>query len=155
MNGAAFASIGTPVATLVTDTSCPSGKTCVYRVFALTADNQPSLAASNSDLTTIVALAPIVAGGDVKFADIEQIRTLVNAVRGAAGSSALSWTSILPAGVAPPAAGAMILESHVTSLRSAMNAALVSHGLPTPAYEDAVLTLIRARHLQQLQERSQ
>ena len=35
------------------------------------------------------------------------------------------------------------------------NAALVSHGLPTPAYEDAVLTLIRARHLQQLQERSQ
>ena len=49
----------------------------------------------------------------------------------------------------------MILESHITSLRSAMNTALASHGLPTPAYEDPVLTLIRARHLQELQERSQ
>jgi hypothetical protein len=155
LNGLAFGSIGTPTATSLTDTTCPSGKTCVYRVFALTAENQASTAPSNSDLTTIITLATITPGNQVNFSDIEQIRTLVNAIRAARGSSALTWTSILPAGVSPPAVGAMILGSHITSLRTAMDAALASHGVPTPAYEDPVLTLIRARHLQQLQERSQ
>jgi hypothetical protein len=81
----------------------------------------------------------------VQAMHVMELRTAVNAVRGAAGLGASNWTNaLLP--------NAWIHAIDVTELRSALNEALVTLGLAPPNYIDAELAgaTIKAAHFEQL-----
>jgi len=78
---------------------------------------------------------------------VTELRTAVNALRGAAGLGAASFTDAsLP--------GIPIKALHITQLRAALDAARIALGLPAITYADSALTAgvtpVKAVHLQQL-----
>jgi hypothetical protein len=152
-NGGGFPVIATTSTTSYVDATCGAGSACVYRVVAVASHGMPS-APSNTDLALLMGYTPISVGSVVAYAHVEEIRTAINAIRNAAGLTALSWADFLP-GSPPPMVNGVIRRIHLLALRDRMDEAIATHGLPTPAYEDATPTLIRFRHMQQLRERTQ
>jgi len=156
MAGVAFTGVHTTTGTSWTDTTCPSGATCVYRVRANASGYSSD--PSNEDLMTRIAFTSLTANnGSIKVAHLTELLAAVNALRAVAGSSVLTWPQILPSGVPAPAAGGLLENDHVLALRTRMDQALTSLGFGTAAYTDASLTntLVKAIHIEQLRARTQ
>ena len=80
----------------------------------------------------------------------------MNCVRAASGLGALSWGNLFAAGT-EPAAGHLILATHITTLRAKMDEALTALTLPTAGYTDPTLNStvpIRAVHVTELRDRT-
>lgn len=152
MQGVSYVYAGETTSTSLPD-ACASGSTCVYQVIAVSAANQSS-APSNKDLVTIVDFSPLTA---VRASDFNAILAAVNLVRAANNDGGLTWTMILPAGVPAPAASVRVDARHVTALRTAMDNACSVLGVAPAPYEDPnpAGMLIRRKHLEDLQQRSQ
>jgi hypothetical protein len=113
---------------------------------------------SNPDIATTMSFTPVVSGGVINRTHINELLTAVNLVRAANGSPPVTWSAILPGGVAePPAAGQAttgVYAAHITSLRAQMDAALAALGIALTPYTDPqTLTFIKAVHFTDLQAR--
>jgi hypothetical protein len=79
----------------------------------------------------------------VNFDHFEQIRTAINAIRGAQNSPALTWRQMLeaagfPNGIPVPDHNAGIYAAHILALRTAIDAALAAVQVPTSGYTDSL-----------------
>lgn len=133
--------------------------TYAYRVRAVDAQGNYSNFSNVDIATTIVFTDDPLSAGTLILADhMIELRQAVNAVRAAAGLSAVSWTNNTP----PTLVGVEVKAAHINELRSNLDAALGLFGLPTGSYTDSstppAVTLpantpIRAVHWQQLRDR--
>lgn len=146
-NNGAFVQIATPTTTSYVDSGLSAGVTYVYRVRATGSGG--TSAYSNVDHATTIVFAddPLVPGVTViRAVHLTQLRQAVNAVRAAAGLSAVSWTDSSPTGV-------VIKAVHIEELRNALTPALTALG-KTALYTDALLTpgatVVKAVHFQEL-----
>lgn len=159
--GGEFAAIGetSGTATSYTDNSVSVGTTYVYRVLAHDAAHSSESAASNRDLATTMTFTAISAGMRPDDSHFAELLTALNALNAANGWAAVTWTSILPAGVSVPGGSGPIRSEHVATLRARMNAALSALGVAvTSDPDDPVtggVTRIRAAHLTTLQQKVQ
>lgn len=154
MGGGGFTVIGTSPTTSYIDTGCMAGMTCVYRVRAVSGGAASSY--SNPDHATTMQFLP-VAGQPVALAQFQQLLDAVNAIRGAVGAGALTWSAILPANVPAPASGGPVRAVYVQALRDQMSAALQALAIPAGTYSGQVVagqTKFEAAHLAELQERA-
>ncbi|HYI34751.1 MAG TPA: hypothetical protein VEX88_14920 [Glaciibacter sp.] len=151
-NAGPWAPIAITTAPSYVDPSCGTGAACAYRVRAITSGGAQSNP-SNHDLATLITFTPVNVPSLVGYAHYEEVRAAVNAIRAAAGLTALSWEQIVP-GNAPTAAG-LIKGAHVLAMRGRMDEALQAHQIALSPYEDAVLTVFRFRHIEQLREKTQ
>lgn len=141
-----------------TDTSAASGTAHLYRVRAQYASGAVS-DYSNSDLATTVAFSddPLIgasnSGGSpastIRAVHLTEARQAVDAVRALAGLGGATWKSD-PA----PQVNGKILADHFIELRTHLNPALQSLGLPTVANDTslAVNQPVRAIHLQAVRD---
>lgn len=139
--------------------SVSPGTAVAFRVRAVSTDNLKS-AYSNVIVAVPMTLTSITAGGSVKAAPLNELLTAVNAVRavGPGSLGALSWSNILPAGVAAPATGVPMQAAHISALRTAMDAALSNIGVIPQSYTDPGLppeTTPRLVHITELRKRVQ
>lgn len=154
-----FALAGVATASPWFDNGRTTGAAYVYRLRALDANDGSASGFSNHDLATLMTFDSIVAGVTlVDDSHLAGLLTALNALRAANGDGALTWTGILPAGVAAPAPGILIQRAHFDTLRQRFTNALDALGIPSPGYTDPALppdTLIRAIHVTELQQRAQ
>ena len=151
--GSGFLPVLNVYGTSVTNSSLPGNTSYVYRVRAVSPSGAVSSPPSTIDLATTMTFAPLVAGETaVALAHFEELLGAVNAVRGANGSPATSWSAILRPGVPVPAVGVSVYGSHLESLRSAMNAARTTLGLGALTYTDPSLpgVLLKVQHLTEI-----
>lgn len=139
--------------------SVSPGTAVAFRVRAVSTDNLKS-AYSNVIVAVPMTLTSITAGGSVKAAPLNELLAAVNAVRliGPGSLGALSWSNILPAGVAAPATGVPMQAAHISALRTAMDAALSNIGVIPQSYTDPGLppeTTPRLVHITELRKRVQ
>jgi YD repeat-containing protein len=155
-NAGVWQVIGTPSTAFYTDAGCGAGNACIYRVRAVTSSGQQS-APGNAEIATLVAFTSVVEGQTVvSVAHFNQLLTAVNAIRAAAGWSAVSWSSLLATSVPPPEMYGPVYDDHIKALRTSMDEALLAHGIAIVGYADSLIqpTRIKAIHILQLQERT-
>lgn len=134
------------------------GKTYVYRVRAVDANNGSISGFSSSDLATVMSYAAIIPLTIIDDAYFHELLGALNALRAANGDAALTWTGILPAGVPAPAWNVLVLHEHLQALRPRFTAALQVFGIASAPYTNPDLVaepLIRAVHVTELQQRAQ
>jgi flagellar hook assembly protein FlgD len=128
-----------------------AGSAYVYQVYATDANGQLLGTPSAGALVVTSPFAEAVSiGTPVRAAHINELRTLVNRARRAAGLADATWT--FPA----RAAGNPVEREDVTDLRTALDAALQNIGLAPPAYTDPALTagtIVRKVHVNELRTR--
>ncbi|MGZ7031094.1 MAG: Ig-like domain repeat protein, partial [Thermoanaerobaculia bacterium] len=141
MNGAygMVASTASQTATSVADSlNIQPNTTYLYTDLAQSAAG-PSDFSPIDAATTIVFTDPSLAGAGLKALHITQLQTAVNAMRAAAGLSAVTFTD-----VTQPANRA-IRASNIVDLRTALDAARLQIGLTTLTYTDGTLTPLSTR----------
>jgi YD repeat-containing protein len=154
-SGATWDSIVTVgLTTSYIDNAVQAGKTYAYRVKAKSATN--ASAYSNADVATTVTYTAAVVGQVVTANAAESTLTAVNLVRAAAGWPAMAWQSMLPSGDPLPLPGAALTARHIMACRARMNEALQALGATVTYYADPDVTLglVRAAHINELQQRS-
>jgi YD repeat-containing protein len=131
-SGGGFLPAGSPAGTSLSDASLAADTTYIYRVRSADATGESVSPYSNYDLATTTAMNSL---STIAFVDLDQIRLLVNRIRGAAGLGALSWTDIMSGYTTPvPRIGEFVYANHILVLRTRMNEALGAAGVATPAY---------------------
>jgi YD repeat-containing protein len=142
-------------------TGFSSGAARAYRVRAISGnpENLPS-GYSNVVVAVVMSFTQITGGAAAPAAPLNELLTAINAVRaiGPGGLGALTWSGILPAGVAAPAQLVTIQAAHINALRTAMDAALSSVGVIPRSYTDPGLppdTPSRSVHITELRSRVQ
>jgi hypothetical protein len=149
----AFAQIQDVVSTSAVDGNVAQGAAYVYRVRA--ANGSGASGYSNYDLETVSAFVA-QGGAPIRYNDVQQLLSALNAMRAAAGLSAVGWPDILPFGVVAPSTNVIVGAIHLTSLRSAMDSVrqtLNLTSLPSPPITSGAA--IRAADLQNVQSRAQ
>ena len=148
-----FTTLTSTAGTSFVDNTVSSSTVYIYRVRGV--DSQGNYSDFNTDVASTYTFTdnPLVAGTTVvKAQHITELRTVVNAVRTAAGLSSVSWTDSSLAGV-------NIKAVHINELRSNLDAALSVFGVSTSSYTDSVLTpgatIVKAIHAQELRSRVQ
>jgi YD repeat-containing protein len=121
-NGAALATISTPVTRSYTDIAVAAGQAYVYRVVAM--KTGVASAPSAPDLATTVILSddPLLTIQEIRAQHLLQLRTAVSVVRSAAGLSAATFTDA-------SLAGKEMKAVHFNELRSALEEARILLGL--------------------------
>jgi YD repeat-containing protein len=143
------------------DAGLNAGATYVYHVHAVDAFEGSASGDTANDLATTMTFSAIQQNvTTITFDQFDAVLRAVNAVRAAAGWSAVTWSSIMPMTNPPtpvPARGGMIFAAHVIALRNSMDDALRGVQVGVGSYTDslATLTRIRAVHISELQERAQ
>lgn len=136
--GSAFAPIQSVFGTWMTNTGLTADRTYVYRVRAVSTSEFVSSAPSNADLATTIIFTPLIPEETVvAAAHFEELLRAVNAVRGAKGTPATTWSGM---GVSAPAADGLIEAQQLLALRAAMNAARLDLGFANVSYTDPDLT---------------
>jgi reprolysin (M12B) family zinc metalloprotease len=138
-DGIVYAFVGfTTPPTVTFNDAVSTNKAYLYRVRTADAGNTTESADSNRDLATIVVYtnATLTVGSSViQAADINELRTAVNAVRilNALGAGAFTFL---------PATGATTLvhAADITELRSNLNTAITGLGFASPSYTNATIT---------------
>jgi YD repeat-containing protein len=153
-SGSGFVSVAivqSPAVTYVHSNS-PSNKAYVYRVVAEDPDGGSDSAPSNQDLVTSTVFTTVQVNSVVSIGPFNEILVAINAVRSAASSSAtpLTWANLVSAPL--PAGGTIAEVSAITALRTQLNLARGSLGFPNLSFTDSAPTLIKAVHLNQLQD---
>lgn len=144
-----FAGTVTTAMTSYTDNTVSANTTYLYRVQAIdSSDRRSPLSAPDAATTIVFQDDPLVSGSTiVKKNHVDQLRTAVNAMRAAAGLSAM-------AGLTDPTvtAGVTTIKSaHVTQLRTALDQARAALGLSAVSYTDPSLpSIVKAAHVQDL-----
>jgi YD repeat-containing protein len=156
-NGVDFQVINPNVQAIsIVDSGRTANTTYVYRILALDANGLSASAYSAHNLATIMTFSSVVANQTlIDDAHWHELLAAVNAVRVAVGWAGVTWTQVLPPGTPIPAAGAPILGRHAMALRSEFDRALQALGVPISPYTDSTLSIIRAIHVRELQERAQ
>lgn len=116
-----------------TNSGLLASKSYVYTVKAVV--GTASSPSSNPDLATTILFTddPLVAGTTaIKAVHITQLQTAVNAVRGAAGWSPLTFSSVSP--------GTVATATHIQELRNALATARSALGLPAVSYSRNPIT---------------
>jgi hypothetical protein len=130
-NGSSYAGLYSGGALSFTDSSCPSGTTCLYRVRSVdpigASDWRVDLATTLN--FTDAALSP--GSIPIKAVHFIEARTAVNAVRTSAGLGAFNFTD-------STLLGTRIKAIHMTELRSALDAARAAIGLQAIVYGRAI-----------------
>jgi hypothetical protein len=146
-------------ATSFVDINRAPNTTYAYRVFATDTglDDVSRSLPSRVDVATTMAFTPVTVSMPVLSAHYQELLAALNAMRAAAGWANVSWSQILPPGVADPSANSGIRAVHLTSMRREMNNALQALGAFVAPYldSDPYLQIIRAEHVTQLQLRAQ
>ncbi|HYC92294.1 MAG TPA: FlgD immunoglobulin-like domain containing protein [Thermoanaerobaculia bacterium] len=123
----------------------------VFQVQALDSAGAPFGAPSAGALATTSGFTEhIMVGTPVRAAHVNELRTLVNRARTAAGLSNATWT------FPTRAAGDPVKTADVAELRTALNAALQNIGQVPPAFTDPALTtstVVRKVHVNELRTR--
>lgn len=137
------------VSTAYNDTSLIANTTYLYKVRAVSGGGTSAFTPVDAATTTIFTDDPLVAGATiVKAAHVTQLRTAVNAIRGAAGLPAQVFSN------PTPSAGVTITAAQITELRTALDQARAAIGLPAIVYTDPALvpgtTTIKAAHITSL-----
>jgi hypothetical protein len=139
-----------------------AGTTYVFHVRAVDSGGGSASPYTANDLATTMSFVALPSNIIVNFDHFEQIRTAINAIRGAQNSPALTWRQMLDAAGFPnsipvPDHNAGIYAAHVLALRAAMDAALAAVQVPTSGYTDTLTspTRISTYHITQLQLRAQ
>jgi hypothetical protein len=122
--------------TSTSDLSVSAGVTYVYRVRAVgspPASGSADVSSfSNADLATMMTFTSVGTGTPISFAITQELLTALNALNAASGRPAVSWASILPAGIPAPASNVRVYAAHVMSIENAMGAALDAVGVARP-----------------------
>jgi hypothetical protein len=114
--------------------SIAADKVYVYRVRAVAADGTTMSDYSAADLATTRSFSPLIRyQTTVALAHMTELYNAVNDVYAVTGH-AVTWSDILPAGVAAPSSSGPVLLTHLTSLRTAMNNALSLIPVATSSY---------------------
>ena len=123
----------------------------VFQVYAVDGNGTPVGSPSAGALVTTSGFAESVsAGTPVRAAHINELRTLVNRARAAAGLAHTTWT------FPTRAAGNPVELEDVNDLRNALNGALQNIGQTPPAFTDPTLTTstpVRKLHVNELRTR--
>lgn len=145
VDGGAYGSAGTPAGTSLSDTSVVAGKTYLYKVRAVDAAAITSGFSSIDPATTILFTDdPLLAQSTlVKAIHFTQLRSAVNAFRVSAGLAPLGNDASV-------ATGLTVQAHHVTDLRTALDAARSAASVSSLTYTDAVPTIIKTVHVQEL-----
>jgi subtilisin family serine protease len=143
--GAPFTVATGLTATSYNDTSVTQNAAYVYQVTANVPGSTPI--GSNPDLALTFALGDY--SGVITFAQIFELRTFLNAVRGIANLPQFSWSI-------GPVPGADIRASHVTELRQSVTATRAALSLPAVTFTPATLTpgssIIRSSDFAQIRD---
>jgi len=135
-----------------TDSTVSNAHAYVYRVRAISPDLLLS-APSNMAVGTAITFQYQLLGQQVTAQQFYDVRMAINAVRAVASMPDASWTRT-------SLNGQQIQASDVLEMRSRLDEALAALQIPVLAYQDPILntgtngTLVRAAHLEQLQQRS-
>lgn len=150
-NGGAFAHAATASGTTYTDLNVAANMTYLYKVRATDGSGGSSAFTGIDPATTIVFTDdPLVAHTtSIKALHLTELRTAVNAMRGAAG--------FLPLGAdATVGAGQLVRAAHVTDLRNSLASSRARAGLSALTLTDATLTVgtttVKAAHVQELRD---
>ena len=114
----------------------PNSTPQIYAVQSIGVEQPtPSASAlSNADIaTTFLYSSQIPTGGRVRAADILELRTQINGLRGNAGVPAFSFTDNVGSGLP-------IRAVHVNELRTALAQALTAAGVAAPVYTQPTIT---------------
>jgi hypothetical protein len=147
---APYALLTTTAGTAYNDLSVAANTTYLYKVRVVAPT--PSPFSSIDPATTVLFTDPLLAAGStkVKLLHITQLRTAVNAMRGAGGLPAQGFTD--------PAltVATRIKRLHLTELRTALDAGRAAIGVPALAYADvaitAAVTRVKAAHVTELRD---
>lgn len=117
---------------LTTSAAVSANSAYVFQVVALNGSGQ-QLATSNPALVTTHAFSsePLV---QIRAQFLAELRTMVDAARGAAGVAAMSWTRPVPA------VGTPLYKEYWSELRTGIDTALQQLGYTPSAYTDPVLS---------------
>lgn len=131
-----------------TDSGRAAMTTYLYRVRAVNATQVSDWVVDSA--TTAVFSDPFLTGAVIRATHLNELRSMVTAMRVAAGVSSVIWTDH-PSAVA----GVTTLRSaHLTELRSALTDARTALGLPGLTFTDGTLTpgvsVVKAVHIQEL-----
>jgi YD repeat-containing protein len=143
--------------------SLSANTTYVFHVRAVDSNGGSASSWTANDLATTMTFASLQNGvTTVAFDHFEQIRTAINAVRGANNAAARSWRDILndsnyPQSIPTPDHNVGIYAAHILALRNAMDTALAMVQVATSGYTDSLTspTPIRKVHITDLQQRAQ
>jgi hypothetical protein len=102
---------------------------------------------------TFASIQPISTEIDAGY--FNELLDGVNAVRGLAGWSAVSWSNILAPTDPLPNPGSIVSSRQILAIRARLNEALQALGAPISGYNDPDLqgALILARHITDIQDR--
>lgn len=144
--GGAYSTIGTSGVGSYTDNGVSGNLTYLYKVRAIDASANASPYSPVDPATTVMFTdEPVMAASTtVKSVHIAQLRTAVNAMRGAAGLSAVSFVDPILT---------TVKAQHIVELRAALDAARTALLLSAVSYTDPSLaagTAVKAAHVQQL-----
>ncbi len=132
-----FSVRGNSVSTSFTDT-VSNGTAYIYKVRSADAGGGNESSDSNRDLATVVIYTnPTLTGGSsvVQAADINELRTAVEAVRSLYGIGVGSYTYL------PAVAGTTLIhKADIDQLRTNLNTALTGMGFGSPVYTNATIT---------------
>jgi hypothetical protein len=156
-DGDVWTLLGTSASTQYIDqNNLDANTTYIYRIIAVGPSNGRS-DASVADLATTMSFTPVQSGGKIRAAHLTELLAALNAVRAAAGWSAVTWTSIVPPNGTVPLLSQGVTAQQILSLRARMNEAIQAVGVPISGYtnSDPRRGLIRATHITELQGRAQ
>lgn len=123
-SGSGFALIGMPATTSYTDATAAPDTAYLYSVRAVATGGGTTEFGTPDYAHTFSFTDPLLGPGTlVKAAHIAELRSVVNALRAAAGVEAAAFTDVV-------LAGATAKTTHVTELRTAINALRSNLGLP-------------------------
>jgi YD repeat-containing protein len=157
-SGGSWSLAGSAVGTTFTDNP-GAGATFVYRVVAL-GSNVTTSDYSNTDIESTLAFTTVTTGMVITYAQFDELRAGLNALRWAAGDPPWSWSQLNTQSCAQapvvPQQGGVIYAAHILALRCAMDTALQRLGVATRAYTDPNVTgvAIKAVHVRELQQRT-
>jgi len=159
--GGQWSLLGTSSSASFPDNSPLSNATAAYRVAAL-ATNAVASNYSNMDIESTITFTSVTPGMAVTYAQLDELRAGLNAVRWAAGDSRLSWPQVLsqpgcPQTAVAPQYNGPILTTHLLALRCAMDTTLWQRfGIPRTGYTDPDLAGVRIKavHLTEIQQKT-
>jgi hypothetical protein len=158
-NGANYAKIADvfPPNATVSDGPLTPGTTYVYRVRSVD-QYGGATAFSDQDLATTIAFLPISNQSVISFAQFDEVRIAINAIRAANGWGSLAWSAMVTPPVPPPASGEVIQAAHIAVLRARMDEARAYLlGTTQPAYSAGAVAggAPLAVHITELRSRAQ
>lgn len=144
----AFTTLTTTASTSYSDLTVAAGTAYVYRVRAIDASARPSSFTAPDAATTILFTDDaLIVGVVAKAVHVTELRSVVNAMRTAAGLGAGSFTDAAPLGV-------IIKAIHIEELRTQLAPARAALGLTASAFTDPTLnagaTQVKSAHVQDL-----